>query len=267
MLGIYSCAIFLLVLFFHESHAGDAGCIFMAGDGSGHSEKWIGYMSQSNCVDACIARRRTDARINGVTVYASGAPGCYCEIKMKGRNDNGKYKSCFIGDSNTDRDNRCLYLVGDAIGTGKSIHIGNLKGSQCVDACLKEKESNPTINGVIVRANNKPGCWCETYMKGRNTNADYKSCFIGDTGLQGDYRCQYKPGDGSGHDEIKIGNQKGSKCVDACLEQKRTKHPSINGVTVLINNNGGCWCEMRMSGRHASGHYKSCYIGTHGLGK
>ena len=78
--------------------------------------------------------------------------------------------------------------------------------------------------------------------------------------LNGDSRCTFQTGDGTGGSEVKIGDQRGSACVDACVERKRTD-PTINGVTVFRDTSkGGCWCERTMNGRSKSTEYKSCII-------
>ena len=78
-------------------------------------------------------------------------------------------------------DNRCTFYPGDGVG-GTEFKVGMQTDSQCVDACLAKKKTDDSINGVTILSNNKPGCWCERSMRGRNYNPDYKSCFIGDTG-------------------------------------------------------------------------------------
>ena len=72
----------------------------------------------------------------------------------------------------------------------------------------------------------------------------YVSCFF--IGLNDDDRCTFHTGDGIGGSEIKVGNEKGSSCIDICLERKKTDE-TINGVTVFTDTSkGGCWCERNM---------------------
>merc|ERR1711907_143566 len=72
------------------------------GDGKGgggflrSGDKKIGLQRGQECVKACIAYRKHDHRVSGVTVYSSGKPGCWCEYNMKYRNSNKTYKSCFL---------------------------------------------------------------------------------------------------------------------------------------------------------------------------
>ena len=76
--------------------------------------------------------------------------------------------------------------------------------------------------------------------------------------------CTFLNGDGIGGTEIRIGYQKGSACIDACLQRKRTDD-SINGVTTLTDApEGGCWCKKGMHGRNNKTKYKSCYGGNGG---
>lgn len=256
----YTCVLFLVVYFLRRAHA-DSNCIFLDGDGSGGTEKKIGNQKGEECVKACLELRKSDPFINGVTIYKSGKPGCWCELNMTGRDARGKtYKSCFFDGAGLEGDARCKLLPGDGIG-GINIKIGEQKGSQCVDACLEKQKSDPLINGVTLQANNRGGCWCEKQMKGRNGKAWWKSCFIGDTGLDGDSRCTFISGDGLGGTELKVGNQKGSQCIDACMERRKSDG-TINGVTVKNNKAGGCWCERNMASRNSNSYYKSCFIGV-----
>ena len=53
----------------------------------------------SECIDACLAKKKTDDSINGVSIYADNRPGCWCEQNMNAIADNSFYKSCFIIDT------------------------------------------------------------------------------------------------------------------------------------------------------------------------
>ena len=72
-------------------------------------------------------------------------------------------------------------------------------------------------------------------------------------------QCSFVSGDGTGGTETKIGSQKGSACIKACIELKKTDS-SINGVTVIADNRPGCWCEKSMTGVSPSGTYKTCFL-------
>merc|ERR1712080_586340 len=45
----------------------------------------------------------------------------------------------------------------------------------------------------------------------------------------------------------------------ACIQKKKSV-PSINGVTVRANGDGGCWCEKGMTKVSPSGVYKTCFL-------
>ena len=68
-------------------------CAFKIGDGIGGSEKKIGPQKGAACVKACVALKRKNPTINGVTY---GKRGCYCEYKQKRRNGNKSWKNCFL---------------------------------------------------------------------------------------------------------------------------------------------------------------------------
>ena len=57
-------------------------------------------------------------------------------------------------------------------------------------------------------------------MRGRNNLTNMRSCFFGDTGLGGDFRCRLYPGVGINLIEY-AGGLTGSQCVDACLMMKK----------------------------------------------
>ena len=79
-------------------------------------------------------------------------------------------------------------MTGDGIGSAE-ILVGPLKGVDCIEACIKRRDTNPNINGVTVysqlgwdtfRDTATHGCWCEANMTHVNTNdTRYQSCIIG----------------------------------------------------------------------------------------
>ena len=88
--------------------------------------------------------------------------------------------------------------------------------------------------------------------------------FFSFVGLHGDARGTFQIGDGRGGTEVKIGNQKGSSCIDACLQAKQRDN-SINGVSVFSDTSkGGCWCERNMNRRNSNSRYMSLIIGDTG---
>merc|ERR1712013_689023 len=72
--------------------------------------------------------------------------------------------------------------------------------------------------------------------------------------------CDFKNGDGAGYSEVKIGLQTGEHCVQACIRYKHEKDGRVNGVTILQNGRGGCWCELNMKSRSSSHTYKTCFL-------
>ena len=70
-------------------------------------------------------------------------------------------------------------------------------------------------------------------------------------------------GDGAGGSEVKIGDQTGQECINACKERKKTD-ATINGVTIRKDGNNGCWCEKKMSYVTGSSRYKTCYLDPEG---
>ena len=71
-------------------------CTFTSGDGRGSSEVKIGQQTGDECVQACIARKKSDENINGVTIYQNERGGCWCEKKMTSITESIKYKTCFL---------------------------------------------------------------------------------------------------------------------------------------------------------------------------
>lgn len=58
---------------------------------------YIGGYDETNCLYACIERRKSDKSINGVGVHANSAiEGCWCLRDMPSRNEQTAYKSCVL---------------------------------------------------------------------------------------------------------------------------------------------------------------------------
>ena len=72
-------------------------------------------------------------------------------------------------------------------------------------------------------------------------------------------KCTFSSGDGTGGSEVKIGDQTGDECIEACMDRKQNDH-RINGVTIYSNGKGGCWCEQNMNRVSASSTYKTCFL-------
>ena len=72
----------------------------------------------------------------------------------------------------------CSFTVGDG-GGGSEVELGAPTGEQCVNACMERKKTDATINGVTVRNDNSPGCWCEQNMNNIDVaNTVYKTCYL-----------------------------------------------------------------------------------------
>ena len=72
-------------------------CKFTTGDGVGGTEFRLYHLTVSACVEACVRQKKTDATINGVTIYSDGRMGCWCEQNMKSKNSaSTTYKTCLI---------------------------------------------------------------------------------------------------------------------------------------------------------------------------
>ena len=84
----------------------DYSCNFEIGNGSGGTEKFVGYKATAQeCVDACVIEKETDSDINGVTVTSCGAGNCFCEKNMVNSDMNRlSSKTCLLHKEN---DSKC----------------------------------------------------------------------------------------------------------------------------------------------------------------
>ena len=72
-------------------------CSYIFGDGiGGDYEEIESGVTGDACIRACIEKKNENDLINGVTVLATGAAGCYCNINMRGTDGDTEYKSCFL---------------------------------------------------------------------------------------------------------------------------------------------------------------------------
>ena len=75
-------------------------CRFEDGDGRGGTEQKISsFMTQSACIDACVARQRVNSRINGVTISKNS--GCWCEVGMTFIVRSTIYETCYLTSNKT----------------------------------------------------------------------------------------------------------------------------------------------------------------------
>ena len=68
----------------------------------------------------------------------------------------------------------CKWEYGDGL---SSDEIG-VTGNVCANTCMELKKTDSSINGVSVYSNGDRGCWCMKKMTKRNTDSEYKSCFL-----------------------------------------------------------------------------------------
>ena len=59
----------------------------------------IGPQIGDTCVQACIARKKNDDTINGVTIYQDERKGCWCEKGMIHIGGSSVYKTCLLQES------------------------------------------------------------------------------------------------------------------------------------------------------------------------
>jgi len=156
------------------------GCEFALGDGTGSKENEVkvGIQTGEACIKACVERKKNDQFINGVTVRRDGSGGCWCEREMTKRDNDRKYKSCFLVLKSTCYG--CEFALGDGMGSAKDneVKVGIQTGEACIAACVERKKIDHFINGVTVRRDGSGGCWCERVMARRDNDPKYKSCFL-----------------------------------------------------------------------------------------
>ena len=71
-------------------------CVFGHGDGIGGTERRIGDQTPEECIRSCTELKKTNPKINGVTIHANGGGGCWCELGMTGANNANSYKTCLL---------------------------------------------------------------------------------------------------------------------------------------------------------------------------
>ena len=70
------------------------------------------------------------------------------------------------------------------------------------------------------------------------------------------FKCDFNAGVGVGNSEVRIGDQTGGACAVACMSRKKSD-VTINGVTVRMDGNPGCWCQMGLQNERDSNIYKT----------
>ena len=55
---------------------------------------------------------------------------------------------------------------------------------KCIDRCIKNRKTNPSINGVTVETTGVNKCYCEYNMKSWDADKTYKSCKLPSSKLQ-----------------------------------------------------------------------------------
>ena len=72
-------------------------CVFGRGDGIGGTEKRIDNQTPEECIRSCTELKKTNPKINGVTIHANGHDkGCWCEMGMTGVSPSATYKTCLL---------------------------------------------------------------------------------------------------------------------------------------------------------------------------
>ena len=57
--------------------------------------------------------------------------------------------------------------------------VGSQTGLECVKVCAERRLIDPTINGVTVKNDESPGCWCERNMDNIDAaDTTYKACYF-----------------------------------------------------------------------------------------
>ena len=77
-----------------------------------------------------------------------------------------------------------------------------------------------------------------------------------------DFDCILSTGIGTSSIQVRMGDLKGTACVNACINLKKADS-TVNGVTMPTDQikQPGCWCEKKMTGIDASlKTMKTCYL-------
>ena len=72
-----------------------------------------------------------------------------------------------------------LCKLASGVGSGNSEkRIGDQTGDDCARACMTEKKTDDTINGVTIKKDGSAGCWCEIGIKRTVPSDIYNTCIF-----------------------------------------------------------------------------------------
>ena len=77
----------------------------------------------------------------------------------------------------------CNFKPGDGIG-GIETTEPRMSPEKCINHCIKQRKTNPNINGVTVDTGGYNHCYCEHNMKSWKTMSGFKSCKLPSRKLQ-----------------------------------------------------------------------------------
>ena len=76
---------------------GNYTCTLLTGDSD--SDDYIeleDHTSAEDCVRKCVEMKKTNPRVNGVSISSFDATECWCNLRMVGVDGDEDYKSCFL---------------------------------------------------------------------------------------------------------------------------------------------------------------------------
>lgn len=75
----------------------DAACPLKPGMAQGGEEIWLGRLTKSECITACLKKKEDESAINGLTVHKQdNMLGCWCVKDKSSRDDNTNWMSCYL---------------------------------------------------------------------------------------------------------------------------------------------------------------------------
>lgn len=206
-------------------------CELKPGDGIGGSDIYLGEKaSVVECILACAAEARGFPDINGVSVPTSGEVRCYCERGMKNRTRSYIWKSCFM-----------LLPVNGRYSEWSS-------WSECSESCGGgQMKRTRQCNDPAPLRGGKP---CH------GPSVDTKSC---NKIKCPRYTCDFSSGEAVGGTDVYAGFfNKPVECLLAC-EKKAAEYNDINGVSIPVDGDVECYCNVGMKKRNTRRSWKSCF--------